>query len=348
MDILDLQFLDNPILDWVRAALITTGIFILLRLVKSILIRNMSSITKRTKNNIDDILLRVMEQTRNLFILFVGFLIGIKVLSIPESWHNIFNKIFIIISALQVGLWLGGFINHMTSYREKEESIDKKEKTAVHAFGLFGKIIIWTIIALVTVQNVTGMKMDALITSLGIGGIAVGLAIQNILKDIFASLSIFLDKPFLVGDYIVVGETGGTVENIGLKSTRVKTLLGDEVIFSNSNLLESRIHNYRKMERRMVIEKIGVSTDTPHDILKSLPALFKKIVEKQENATYGRANLSGLGAYTFDFELIYHIESADYSLYMDTKEAIYLEIIKQLQERNVGMPYPTQAVIVNK
>jgi small-conductance mechanosensitive channel len=126
------------------------------------------------------------------------------------------------------------------------------------------------------------------------------------------------------------------------------TLLGDEVIFSNSDLLESRIHNYRKMERRLVITKIGVATETPHAVLKELPSLFKKIIEGQENATFDRSNLAEFNDYTFDYEIVYHIESADFTLYMNTKEAIYLEIIKRLQEKNVSMPYPTQAVIVNK
>jgi small-conductance mechanosensitive channel len=347
MDYLEIQFWDNTVLDWIKAAAIFISVFIVLKIVKNILVNKLSKIVEGTKSNFDDIFLKVVEQTKDLFLLLAGIYSGMQILNIPESWQGITNKVFMVITALQTGLWLGGFVNYMTSHREQEEA-DKQEKTAVHAFGLFGKIIIWSIIAMVAIQNITGMKMDALITSLGIGGIAIGLAVQNILKDLFASLSIFLDKPFLVGDFIVVDDLSGTVQNIGLKSTRIMTLLGDEVIFSNSDLLESRIHNYRKMERRLVITKIGVATETPHAVLKELPSLFKKIIEGQENATFDRSNLAEFNDYTFDYEIVYHIESADFTLYMNTKEAIYLEIIKRLQEKNVSMPYPTQAVIVNK
>ena len=347
MNYLETQFLDNTILDWIKAAAILISVFIVLKVIKKILVSKLSKIVEKTNGNLDDIFLKVVEQTKDLFLIFTGIYAGLQILSIPENCQEISDKVFMVITTLQTGLWLGGFINHITSHREREEA-DKQEKTAVHAFGLFGKIIIWTIIAMVVIQNISGMKMDALITSLGIGGIAVGLAVQNILKDLFASLSIFLDKPFLVGDYIMVDELGGTVQDIGLKSTRIKTLLGDEVILSNSNLLESRIHNYRKMERRMVVTKIGVATETPHEVLKDLPSLFKQIIGEQENASFDRANLAEFSDYTFDFEIIYHIESADYTLYMNIKEAIYLEIIKRLQEKNVSMPYPTQAVIVNK
>ena len=347
MNYLETQFLDNTILDWIKAAAIFISVFIVLKVIKKILVSKLSKIMEKTNGNLDDIFLKVVEQTKDLFLIFTGIYAGLQILSIPENCQEISDKVFMVITTLQTGLWLSGFINYMTSHREKEEA-NKQEKTAVHAFGLIGKIIIWTIIAMVAIQNITGMKMDALITSLGIGGIAVGLAVQNILKDLFASLSIFMDKPFLVGDYIVVDELGGTVQDIGLKSTRIKTLLGDEVILSNSNLLESRIHNYRKMERRMVVTKIGVTTETPHEVLKDLPSLFKEIIDEQENASFDRANLAEFSDYTFDFEIIYHIESADYTLYMNIKEAIYLEIIKRLQEKNVSMPYPTQAVIVNK
>ena len=164
----------------------------------------------------------------------------------------------------------------------------------------------------------------------------------------YASLSIFLDKPFLVGDYIVVDDIGGTVENIGLKSTRVKTLLGEEVVFSNSNLLDSRIHNFRKLERRLVIINIGISPETPHKFLQELPLLFKEIIDQQEDASFNRANLSEIADYTFNYEIVYHIESDDYALFMKTKEAIYLEIIKRLQEKGINMPYPTQAVLLDK
>lgn len=343
-----MSFLDNSIILWLKAAALASGVFIILSLIKSLVLKKLALLAVRSKNILDDLLIKVVEQTRSQFILFLSLFTGSKMLSFPEKWNEIITKTFFVIAAVQVGLWLGGVINHLVQSRDEKDSRDKKERTAIHAIGLFAKILIWATIGLVTLQNISGMELTALVTSLGIGGIAIGLAVQNILKDIFASLSIFLDKPFLVGDYIVIGETGGTVENIGLKSTRIKTLLGEEVVFSNSNLLENRIHNFRKLKRRLVTINIGVSPETGYDDLKDLPTLFEEIIKRQENATFKRANLSEIADYTFNYEIVYHIESADYAVFMNIKEAIFLEIIKRLQERGINMPYPTQAILLNK
>ncbi|MDK2980675.1 MAG: hypothetical protein PWQ55_1022 [Chloroflexota bacterium] len=348
MQFLSIQFWGNPLSDWAKALGLALGIYLAVKLFKTILVKRMRAIADRTKSNIDNIILEVVSQTQELLIVLIGIYAGIHFLSITDKALNVIDKVFFVIIALQVGYWLGGFVNHLVIFREKKEAGNKEEQTAVHAFGLFGKIVIWTVVALVTIQNVSGMKMDALITSLGVGGIAAGLAVQNILKDIFASLSIFLDKPFLVGDYIAVGDTGGTIENIGLKSTRLRTLQGEELVFSNSDLLESRIHNYRTMQRRLVVVNIGVSPNTPYATLNQLPGVFEEIIKKVPDVTFDRANLSELGNYTFNFEIIYHIESADFDLFVKRRESIYLEIIKRLQEMNVDMPYPTQTVLLRQ
>ena len=348
MDVITSMFLGNMIEDWLKALVTSIGIFLIVTLIKSIGVKKLSSIASHTKTNFDDTFLRIIQETRGYFILLLGLFGGSRFLTLSEKWVNGINKAFFVVAALQVGLWLGGFINHLTSMRENQEIGDKSERTAINAFGLFGKILIWSIIGMVTVQNITGMEMSALITSLGIGGIAVGLAVQNILKDIFSSLSIFLDKTFLVGDYIVVGDIGGTVVNIGLKSTRLKTLLGEEVVFSNSDILDSSIHNYRKMERRLVTINIGVSPETDSAVLETIPAIFKTCVEKQDKATFDRANLTNIGDFTLDYELIFHIESSDYTLYANTKEAVFLDIIRQFQAKGINMPYPTQAVLLSK
>jgi small-conductance mechanosensitive channel len=348
MQFLSIVFWGNPLSDWTKALGAAVGLYLAVKVIKTILINRMRATAKHTGSSVDNTILEVAVQTQELLIILAGVYAGLHFLTISDKIISIIDKVFYIVVAMQVGYWLGGFINHLVIYREKKQAGNKEEQTAVHAFGLFGKILIWTIVALVTIQNVSGMKMDALITSLGVGGIAAGLAVQNILKDIFASLSIFLDKPFLVGDSIQVGDISGTIENIGLKSTRIRSLQGEEVIFSNSDLLESRIHNYRSMQRRLVDITIGVSPNTPYETLQSLPALFKEIIEKQKDVTFDRANLSDLGNYTVNFEIIYHIESADFDLFVQRREAIYLEIIHQLQEKNVDMPYPTQTVLLRQ
>ena len=348
MDFLKTEFLGNSLLAWGKAGLILMIFVFGMKLLIHIITGKLKRVSGKTQNPFDDMLLNTLEQTKDVLLWLLGLYLALQVLAVSEEINSLINKGLVIILAVQSGFWLGGVINHYVERRAKNKSGDKKEQTTVHAFGLFGKIFVWVILALVVIQNVTGMKLDALITSLGIGGIAIGLAVQNILKDIFASLSIYLDKPFLVGDYIVLDDIGGTVQSIGIKSTRIRTLLGEEVIFANSDLLEGRVHNYRKLERRREVMKVGVSTATPYEVLTALPDLFKEIISSQPSTTFGRAHLSAFGDYTYSFEIEYYIESADYTLCMDTKQAIHLEIIRQFNQKHIVMPYPTQITLVNQ
>ncbi|NMC47644.1 MAG: mechanosensitive ion channel family protein [Chloroflexi bacterium] len=348
MDFLKNEILGNSLLNWGKAGLILLIFVVGVKILIHIVAGKLKKISGKTRNLWDDVLLNIFEQTKQITVWLLGLYLALKVLAVPVEVNSFIDKGLIIVLAVQSGFWLGGVINYYVERRGEQNTGDKKEKTTIHAFGLFGKILVWMILALVVVQNVTGMKLDALITSLGIGGIAIGLAVQNILKDIFASLSIFLDKPFLVGDYIVLDDIGGTVQNIGIKSTRIKTLLGEEVIFSNSDLLEGRVHNYRKLERRREIMNIGVSTATSYQTLTELPALFKEIISSQPSVTFGRAHLSAFGDFTYNYEIEYYIESADYAFYMDTKQTIHLEVIRRFNEKHIVMPYPTQAIVMDQ
>ncbi len=145
-----------------------------------------------------------------------------------------------------------------------------------------------------------------------------------------------------------MNDIGGNVENIGIKSTRVRTLLGEEVVFSNSDLLESRVHNYRKLERRREVLHIGISAETSVDVLRDLPALFAEVISAQVDSTFSRAHLSELGEYAFMYEVVYFIESPDYDVYMDAKEQIHLGILERLQEKEIELPYPTQSIVLHK
>jgi small-conductance mechanosensitive channel len=196
------------------------------------------------------------------------------------------------------------------------------------------------------VDNIPGVEVDALIASLGIGSVAVALAVQNILGDLFASLSIALDQPFVVGDFVTVDEYGGTVEHIGLKSTRVRSLTGDQLVFSNSDLLGSRIRNYGRMEERRVSFALGVACDTPYEKLKEIPTIIQEIVESQSHMRFDRAHFKEYGEFSLNFEIVFHVLTPDYSTYMDARQAINLEIYRRFAEEGIELPYPTQTILV--
>jgi small-conductance mechanosensitive channel len=184
------------------------------------------------------------------------------------------------------------------------------------------------------------------VASLGIGGIAVALAVQNILGDLFASLSITLDKPFSIGDFIVVGDFQGDVEDIGLKSTRVRSLSGEELVFANTDLLNSRIRNYKKLQERRIVFTVGVVYNTPSGKLEKIPGMLEEIIKPIPDTRFDRAHFKTLGDYSLDFEVVYYVLVPEYATYLDIQQRINLTIYKQFEDEGIEFAYPTQTVVV--
>jgi len=208
------------------------------------------------------------------------------------------------------------------------------------AQGLFVSIVV-----LMGLSNI-GVDIGALLAGLGVGGIAVALAAQNILGDLLASLSIVLDKPFMVGDQIVSNEVRGTIESIGIKTTRIRSLTGEQVVVSNKDLLESRVQNYKRLLERRVTKKIGVVYATSPEILSKIPKWIEQVITSKEKVRFERCHLVDYGASSLDFELVFYIEDSDYRVYMDTQQTILLEILKKFSEEKVDFAFPTQSLFV--
>ena len=178
--------------------------------------------------------------------------------------------------------------------------------------------------------------------------IAVALAAQNILGDLFASLSIVLDKPFAVGDFLIIDNYMGSVEKVGLKTTRVRSLSGEQLIFSNNDLLGSRIRNFKRMYQRRVVFSFGVVYETPANQLEAIPSMVREIVQGQPQTRFDRAHFQKFGDYALIFEVVYHVDSPDYNLYMDIQQAINLAIYRGLDERGLALAYPTQRLYLHQ
>jgi len=192
-----------------------------------------------------------------------------------------------------------------------------------------------------------GVDITALIAGLGIGGIAVALALQNVLGDLFASLSIVLDKPFVIGDFIIVDDLLGTVEHIGLKTTRVRSLFGEQLVFSNSDLLNSRIRNYKRMHERRIVFSLGVTYQTPYEKLAAIPDIIREIIELQEQVRFDRAHFKEYGDFALEFEIVYYMLVPDYNAYMDTQQAINLALYERFEKEGISFAYPTQTLYVS-
>ncbi len=225
---------------------------------------------------------------------------------------------------------------------------DGRQKTNLSIINTIAKIFIWSIILILVLDSIPSIEITALIASLGIGGIAVGLAVQNILEDLFSSVTIAFDKPFMIGDFIAVGDFSGSVEHIGLKSTRLRSISGEQLIFSNSDLLNSRIQNYKRMERRRVAIKTSVTYQTTPNQLKIIPEIIKKIVTSFESITFERANLTNFGDFSIDFDFSYYVESSDLQFHLDTQEQILVQLYERFAQEKIDFAYPTQTIFVER
>ncbi|MCK4490540.1 MAG: mechanosensitive ion channel family protein, partial [Anaerolineales bacterium] len=237
------------------------------------------------------------------------------------------------------------YVNRSVADKVKEDH--GEDATTLDALGLIGKILLWVILSLIILDNLN-IEISSLVASLGIGGIAVALALQNILGDLFASISITLDKPFVIGDFVEVDEFAGNVEDIGLKSTRIRSLSGEELIFSNTDLLNSRIRNYKRLEKRRISFSIAVTYSTSVENLKKIPGIVEEIISPLENIQFERAHFKSMGDYSLNFAIVYHVHEPAYVSYLDTQQVINLELYQRFEEEGIEFAYPTQTVIMEK
>lgn len=222
---------------------------------------------------------------------------------------------------------------------------DESGALAVKWMTTIVKILIWGLGLILFLDNI-GVKVTSLVTGLGIGGVAIAFAAQSVLTDIFCFFTIFFDKPFEIGDFIIAGEQMGTVEHIGVKTTRLRALSGEQLVFSNADLTGSRIRNYKTMEQRRILFTLGVTYDTPSEKLRQIPDLIKAIVGGVEDTTFGRAHFSSYGPYSLNFEVVYFVLSSDYDRYMDINQQINFKIKEAFERLGVEFAFPTQSILL--
>lgn len=247
---------------------------------------------------------------------------------------------------LQIGLWASGWFSWWIERTTlQRRAVDPPAVTSLSVIGYVGRLLLWAAIALLVLDNLS-VQVTTLVAGLGIGGIAVALAVQNILKDLFASLSIVLDRPFEVGDAIVVGDVDGVVECVGLKTTRIRSVRGEPVIVPNGDLLASRIRNYKRMDERRVVFLLSVPFQTPAAQAAEIPGLLRDVVEAQPLARFDRAHLREFGEWALRYEVVYFVRTADYMAYMDAQQAINLEILRRFADAGISFAVLTRDVHV--
>ena len=333
--------LGNSIEEWGAAVAVAAAAALLLYLTRCLAVRRLAAIAERTHTPIDDWLVRAVRKTWLLTILMGGAWLGSQMLDLEPRQQTWMWRITATTLLLQGGVWGDSLVRSWRGhYRARTEHTASATSAAIIDFVL--RMVVWIVFTLMVLDNL-GFNITTLVASLGISGIAVALAVQNILGDLFASLSIVLDKPFVVGDFIIVDDKLGTVEYIGLKTTRLRGLGGDQIIFSNGDILKARILNQTRME---ALQFLRVRHGTTEEQLREIPLILKEaVLAHEDTATFERAHFSGLGEWSLDFETVYWIKSPDYFVFMDTQQAIYLRVVGALAERGIELAIPMRLMV---
>jgi small-conductance mechanosensitive channel len=348
MAFLDQEFLNNTLRAWGVALVLGAGTVVVLRVVTRMLVRRLGAAAERTETYWDDILTSVLRATKGLFFAIVALLVVATILDLPADWETLIRRATAVALVVQGGFWAAAVLaGWLAGYRRTRVADDPASATTVSAIGFVGKLVLWAVVLLLALDNL-GVNVTALVAGLGVGGIAVALAAQNILGDLFASMSIVLDKPFVLGDYVVVGEFMGTVEYVGLKTTRLRSLTGEQLVFSNADLLQSRVRNYGRMKERRILFTIGVVYQTSREQLGRIPEILREAVESREQTRFDRAHLKEFGPSSLDFEVVYFVKVPNYNTYMDVQQAINLHIVERFADEGIEFAYPTQTVYVAK
>jgi small-conductance mechanosensitive channel len=337
----------NELYDWLISGSIVLGVILVLGLLKYGVTRAVTALARRTATPIDDILAQVIGTTKVWLLLPVALYAGASAVTLPPRLERLLEVIAVVALMLQVALWANRFIRGWLELKiATRRGVDGEAVTVLTLLGFAARTLVWALTLLLVLDHL-GFDITALVAGLGIGGVAVALAVQNILGDLFASLSIVLDKPFVLGDFIVVGELRGAVEHIGLKTTRVRSLDGELIVFSNADLLKSRIRNFKRMQERRVAFSVGVTYQTPLAKLERIPSVLREAVERRKQTRFDRAHFSAYGDFALQYEIVYYVLSPEFNVYMDIQQAINLEIYRRFAEEGIEFAYPTQTVFMH-
>lgn len=344
MNLFERTFYGNPVYDWVAAAAIGVALALILYFARRVLIHRFTVWSRKTDTRLDDFVVDILKHTRFLFLLVIAFYFGLQYLELPPKPTRLITHIAIIALLVQVAFWGNrGIALWLSDYLKRHKDTDAAGATTMSVLGFIARVVLWSVLLLMILDNL-GFNITALVASLGVGGIAVALAVQNILGDIFASLSIAMDKPFVIGDFLIVDDILGTVEYIGLKTTRLRSLGGEQIVFSNNDLLKSRIRNYKRMYERRVVFAFGVVYQTTHEKLKKIPVIVREIIESSDNTRFDRAHFKEYGDSSLNFEVVYFVRSPDYNIYMDIQQAINLAIFESFAKEGIDFAYPTRTL----
>jgi small-conductance mechanosensitive channel len=336
----------NTLLNWIIAIGIIVVSWMVIRIARVVLLKRFKDYSSRTRTTLDDFIVHLSEGAL-LPALYLGALyLGISYLTLSAKVNRLLHVAVLVVITFIIIRTITSALNYLINNALGNDAEDVEKKRQARGIILIINIVLW-IIGLVFLINNLGYNITSVVTGLGIGGVAIALASQAILGDLFNYFVIFFDKPFEVGDFIIVDDKMGSIEYIGVKSTRIRTLSGEQLICSNTNLVNARIHNYKRMEKRRVVFNFNIVYNTLPEKVANIPGMIKEIILAQETTVFDRAHFSAFGQFSLTFEVVYYVLSADYNLYMDRQQAIYLAILNAFKKENISFALPTQTLLFN-
>ncbi len=338
-------FLGIPLWSLLLALAASIATYGVIQVVLGLLTRRANTWAAQSSNSTAQALADVVAGTSRFLVLMVALLVGASLLDLPGRWESRLSQLWFVAVALQMGLWGMRAIGlGVRRYVDRHSSAGMTQVSASATLLSWGlRTLLWSVVMLAILSNV-GVNITAFVASLGVGGIAVALAMQNILGDLFASLAIAVDKPFEVGDFIAVGDITGTVQVIGLKTTRIRSLQGEQVVMSNTDLLKHTISNYRMMETRRIVFGFGVTFDATPEQAEAVPQVVRKIIEGLPQLKFDRAHFKAYGASALEYEVVYIVQDPAYGVYMDMQQAINLAMMREFKTLGVEFAFPTRTV----
>jgi small-conductance mechanosensitive channel len=350
MDFHETVLLGNPLIDWPYAlglGLLTFAALLFVRRLVTAQARRYSREAELPRGV--RLVSTLVARTQIFPLLALSLIVGLKYLDLSRPAERLTTVVIVTMVALQVGIWLSTAVGFYLR-EQRLHSRDKNAQTVATLLQFIANVLIWALVLLGALSNL-GINVTALVTGLGIGGIAVALAVQNILGDLLASVSIALDKPFELGDFVNL-DNGfmGSVEAIGIKSTRLRALSGEQIVVPNSEIVKARIRNLGRMRERRVVFGFGVTYDTPREQLEAIPTIVRNAVSElgQGNTRFDRAHLASFGDSALNFEAVYFVTLPDYNVYMDIQQAVNLRLIREFETRGVRFAFPTQTLVLER
>jgi small-conductance mechanosensitive channel len=344
IDTLRALFHSNSLTDWLIAGIVWVAVWSVLWVAKRVVASRSKKYTAAGHRKAVRLLAYLAGNTKQFFLFAIALAAAEASLTLPDKVQHIIANLVMVLILLQIGLWAGRAVRFYLETKEQERGPDQVFAGSLDIINFVARILIWSLILLVALDNL-GVNITALLAGLGVGGVAVALALQNILGDLFASLSIALDKPFMVGDRLELDTYGGRVEHIGIKTTRLRSDTGEMIILSNADILKSRVRNFARAAESRAVATLRVSYETPTDILRGIPKLIEGIVREQPNARFDRCHLKTLGDTAMMFELAYFVQQPAVNSLLDLQQAVNLRILEEFRRLDIDVVYQAQHVV---